>query len=366
MKRKYVVLISLLLILALCLAACGGNDSPAPAPSSTPDTPETAAPAEPIEKIVLNLNSSNPATHKNYTNAMGPWSEMVAEETNGQIEIIVHHSLALGPSKTVWSDVNSGMYEIGFCNMPFFVDTELYPFSIGLLPFAFPDSVTAANVMNKFAQEFSGDIFDDTVLLGIGSTDPYVFYSKTPITSVADLSGMKIRVPGTVEGAVMEKAGATPASIALEEIYESVSKNVVNAAVYTPVGALSVKLYEVAPYVTTVGLSVVPYLVIMNRDAFDQLTPELQEQMITDLGPRMPFIMSESYLNESGNALQAVIDNGGEVMALSDEEQAKLISLAAPQWDEWVETANSKGYPGQEMMDRFIELLEEEGVVLPF
>ena len=40
--------------------------------------------------------------------------------------------------------------------------------------------------------------------------------------------------------------------------------------------------------------------------------------------------------------------------------------LGTSAWDAWIEDANSKGYDGQQMVDDFMKMLEEEGLNKPF
>ena len=56
----------------------------------------------------------------------------------------------------------------------------------------------------------------------------------------------------------------------------------------------------------------------------------------------------------------------GEVIELTPEEEAKFRAAAKPVWEDWVKKANSKGLPGDEMMDYFKSLLEEAGVEVMF
>jgi TRAP-type C4-dicarboxylate transport system substrate-binding protein len=57
--------------------------------------------------------------------------------------------------------------------------------------------------------------------------------------------------------------------------------------------------------------------------------------------------------------------DGGEVINPSEEELIAFRAYAKPIMDDWVQRANDRGYPGQEMMDYFVDLLKEQGVIIP-
>src|SRR5699024_1687926 len=147
----------------------------------------------------FNFNTSLSPTDVITKKVTEPWVERVEEETDGQIKINVNYSSGLGDAEDQWDDVNAGVYELGSLNIPYFTDTELYPLSIGTLPFAFPDNETGTKVLKEFSDKYMEDAFEDSYLGGIASTDPYAIYSTSPIENMDDFNKRKIRVGGKLE-----------------------------------------------------------------------------------------------------------------------------------------------------------------------
>lgn len=317
----------------------------------------------------FDFNTSQSPTHVISKEITEPWAEKVEEETDGQIKINVNYSSGLGEADDAWDDVNGGVYDIGSLNIPYFTDTELYPLSIGTMPFAFPDNETGIKVLEKFSDKYMEDVFEDTFLGGIASTDPYAIYGTAPLNEAADFKGEKIRVGGKLEAKGMEKVGATPTSIKIEDLYTSLQRGTVDHAMFNPVGAQPIKLHEVAPYMLDLNYSIVPFLFTVNRNKLEELPDDLRTQFEEELLPEFAEKNTKVYNDQALEAKEEFaeeVGDKGEIIELDDEAEKELQGLVAPIWDDWVEEANDKGYPGDEMMDYFKELIAEEGHELPF
>ncbi len=103
--------------------------------------------------------------------------------------------------------------------------------------------------------------------------------STKPITSIADMQKMKIRLGGVLAGRVAQKLGINITTVAASELYESLQRGVIDGGEFsTPCSDDSLKLQEVAPYwcspawYQSAGVNGV----MINKDAWDALPEEYQ------------------------------------------------------------------------------------------
>jgi TRAP-type C4-dicarboxylate transport system substrate-binding protein len=71
-------------------------------------------------------------------------------------------------------------------------------------------------------------------------------------------------------------------------------------------------------------------------------------------------------VEKSYKETEKLIAGKGEIITLSEEELNKFKSFAKARWDEWIKDADERGYDGEKLMNEFKELLESEGLPLPY
>jgi TRAP-type transport system periplasmic protein len=355
-RNKFIIL--LVTIFVLLLSACGGTKS------GTEDSSKTQ------EKTEIVMGTGHPTTHHAHLNVYTPWNKLVEEKTDGKITVSHFPNATLGKSETVVEDIGSGVYDVGLMVIPYLFDSPFYPYTIASLPFAFPDVKTAHNAVQKLQKKYPlEEAFEEANIMSLGgqtATDPYIIFSKKPIKSYDDLKGMKIHVPGDSVVDVVKAWGATPVSMAQQEVYQSLERGALDASIYTPVGAVGFKIHEIAPYVVDIGITSTPISMIINKEIYDGFSDETKETFESELNAFMPTAFRDSYVNEVTKAFEVMKASGAEVIKLPAEEEAKFIKPAQKVWKAWVEEANEKGFDGDQIMKDFIEILKEEGVEVPF
>jgi TRAP-type transport system periplasmic protein len=356
-KKKLLFMVSLLLVVTIVLAGCGSDST-----SSNNGGSDTKV-------IEMDVSNYNPSTHSWGSNVYEPWKKYVEEKTNGRVKVNVYHGGALGGSGSVYQDVKGGLYDVGLVVANYFYDTGFFPYTIGSLPFAFDSSESAHNVLGEFAQKYTENKLTDIVVMGATSTDAYDIFSSGPVRSVDDLKKLKMRVNGKSEPAFVDALGGVPVSLVTEEIYEGLEKGTINTAFYTPIGSIGMKMFEPAPYVTKLGVSVTPLVPVMNKDFFNELPDDLKKLFEEDLNPKFAELFTQNYTNlleESYKTLEKEVSGKGEIITLSDEEMKNFKEAGNTAWDAWIKDANAKGYDGEKMVEEFSKMLEEEGYPTPF
>lgn len=84
--------------------------------------------------------------------------------------------------------------------------------------------------------------------------DPYYLICRTPVRSLEDLKGKKIRSWGEDVPRLFKGAGAVPVNLLPAELYESLQRGTIDCTPYSLSTATSLKLHEVAKYVTFLSI----------------------------------------------------------------------------------------------------------------
>lgn len=358
MKKNMLISMVLMLVTALLLTACG--DSSSTDTSSSDDVYE------------INFNISASPTSSFVKDIVEPWVEYVEEESEGRIKVHLYTNAALGSLATGYEDIQNRVYELGMVSPGRHPETEIFPLTIGDLPFALTSPEVANTVLTKFIDEYMSEenSFGNGTPLTIFATDAWNLYSTEPVETVADVKGKNISdsVPERLE--LLKNWGASPVNLANTELYEGLERGTVDKVMYTSVGAQGFNLHEVAPYMTKLDVGGTLQLLLINSDFLNSLPEDLQTKFIEDFGPKFGELGVESYTAQAEKAIaefeEYVKDQGGKVIEPSEEAMEEFKAPAAAIAQEWVKKANERGYDGEAMLEFYNATLEEAGVESPF
>jgi TRAP-type C4-dicarboxylate transport system substrate-binding protein len=172
--------------------------------------------------------------------------------------------------------------------------------------------------------------------------------AKQPLDSPADFKGKTIRVPESdVLQTGMRALGADPSAIPVTDIYAAMRDGTVDGMEANLGLVQTLKLYEVAKYITAnVNLWPFPTVLVMNQAKFDALTPD-QQKIIKDAAAKVPgfsidFLLKPSQLPKTlcSEGMKFSIASAADVAAFGKVATAETAALAA-------KNATTKGYIDQ-------------------
>ncbi len=150
--------------------------------------------------------------------------------------------------------------------------------------------------------------------------------TNTPINSLSDLKGMKIRMGGLMAGKILQEFGGTPVTIAVSELYEAIRRGVLDGAEYSiPAYDKEFHIEEVTKYWLTPGWHQTSSIngIMMNKEAFDALPEKYKLVIKTAAEATMVWMYSRlQYL--SAEATEYFKEYGIQTTSLSAEELAKI------------------------------------------
>lgn len=116
-------------------------------------------------------------------------------------------------------------------------------------------------------------------LLGVWPFGPQMLFCKKPLTKLADLKGMKVRVYDQNLAKFIESVGGTPVPLSFTEVHQSLSLGVVDCAITGPSSANSSNWPEVTTHQYPLGFQMALNGYAITLNAWKKLTPEQQGKM---------------------------------------------------------------------------------------
>ncbi|SFC79597.1 DctP family TRAP transporter solute-binding subunit [Tropicimonas isoalkanivorans] len=324
----------------------------------------TTAFAADVTIRLAHLNPEDPFQSHSGTMA-AVFKSLVESNSNGEIEVQLFPNGQLGKDNEVIEQVRGGLVESTISSAGGIA--QHYPL-VGVfdIPFAFPNIGVASKVITKdsaFGEKFVGDLESKTGLKVLGLLDSGGFFaftnSKQPITSVADMEGLRIRTMTLpTHEAIVSSLGGQPTPLPWAEVYTALQTGVADGQM-NPVPIIAfAKFDEVQKYLSITNHVITPYIWTMNQEFFDGLTPEQQtlinwaSDVATEAGRGMSRV-----IEASENGLPKLAEKM-EVNVVPPEEQAKFAEAAQPAVRALIE--EQYGEEGTSMLDTLLSSIEEE------
>ncbi len=361
---KKIVLLSLvvLIVSAFILSGCTNaapsstapatSKAPAPAPatsappaSSSPATskPAASSPAAAAKVIELKFAHFMAPTH-DVSKAWEDFSNEIGKRTNGKVKITFYPGGSLLSSTAMADGIQSGIADMGFISSSqnagrFPVDGAI-PVSIG-----FPSAYVASHVQDDFLKQFKPKELASYHLLAGSATGPMSIWTKSkPVRTLADLKGMKIRDIGTSADR-LQMLGASTVGIGADQVYDSLSKGVIDGCSFPIAEGLGWKVAEVAKYATRYwqASSSGHFFTAMNINVWNGLPPDIQS-IFDQTASEWVDKNALAWNNLDIQGAQYSQKQGVQFVDLTADEIANWQKAQSPLKDKYIQTMVSLGF----------------------
>ena len=290
----------LMTILALALALCLAN----------------SALAETVFQLGTTVNEQD-----SFQVAAEKFAELVAERTNGEYKIEIYPNGTLGGESDMLDSMSMGMLDMGIITSgPFVNFSEM----MGVLdmPYLFATNEEAYEILDgEIGQELLNTL-EDAGLKGLAYAERgfrNVTTSVRPITSAADLKGLKLRVmENEVYTATFKALDVNAVPMAWAEALTAMQQGTIEGQ-ENPVNVMySYKLWEYGQkYATFDRHSYATAIITMSLDVFNTLDEETQAIFKQAAQEAAEFERAWVAEQEAGQ-IQALKDNGMEIVENPD------------------------------------------------
>jgi len=286
----------------------------------------------------------------NIHRALLKFKEIAEKKSNGELEVQIYPTSALGSARVTWESMQLGNLEAGMFDtvtpamvVPQYAGTEL--------PFVFRDLDHVHKVFDgPIGQELDKVLLDKAKVRNLAMYDTTfrkIFTKTKAINSLADMKGLKIRVPEAQNYVrCMQLLGANPTPVAWGELYSALQMGVVEGFENKAEAAFNAKLHEQAKYMAYTGHIFCPNPFLCSDRWFGGLPKNIQQAVLEASAESLAWQRAEAPVSEK-NFEQKLKDAG---VTFTSPDRVPFQKAVEPFYKEWGDK-----YAGNELIKRIRE-----------
>ena len=177
-------------------------------------------------EITLKVSHYLPPSHGFQKDFLENWGKELSEKTNGKVEVKVFDATsAFGKIDRQADQVRAGVMDmaVGLNGIP----RDRYPAaSVIEMPFLVKYADSGSETLSQLYKEgLLGSDYNDFKVLGLFTHEGGLIHTlDTPVRSLEDLKGLRLRTPSPAVSAMLESFGASPVGLPPSAIYENLQK----------------------------------------------------------------------------------------------------------------------------------------------
>ena len=255
---------------------------------------------------------------------MTPFADQLAEATDGSLTVQQFPGGALNsvPPKQ-YSILLDGVADIVF-TLPGYTADAFPKTNVVGLPGVCDSALECTEALQRARAELEQE-YNAKVLALWANAPPVLITRDKPVTRLADLDGMKIRVTSKGDVPFVEALGASAVAQPVNVINQNLANGVIDAIMIDPSAIMSFKLFEPANYVTTwFPGSGSAFALLMNSDVYDGLSDEEKAAVDQVSEADLALGAGRAYDAVAGKGLDAAKTNGVELLDWEPGERDKV------------------------------------------
>ncbi|ONI46785.1 C4-dicarboxylate ABC transporter substrate-binding protein [Candidatus Epulonipiscium fishelsonii] len=325
---KFKKIITTLLISSMSVLAFAGCSSEETATSSA----ETDVPAE---AIVIQIGFENSMSEP-ISQGLVEWQRLVNEQSNGALQIELFPDSQLGSKNELIDSMLLSEPVMTLADGAFYADYGVKDFGIVFAPFLFDNWEQCWTLIESDWYKEQSALLEEKGLKIVSSNWVYGdrhTITVDPVNTVADLEGMKIRVPSNqIQSIGLDVLGATSTGMAFNDVYQAIQTQTIDGAENSLSGLYGRKLHEVAPYLI-LDAHVKNFTTwVMSADFFNSLPEDLQT-ILVETGKQAGIYNNGLQETADVEYLQKLIDEGVTVTEMTPEITAEFKAKAEAFYD---------------------------------
>jgi len=308
-------------------------------------TTALAAPAFAEDLSVVGSWSSLPL-HKSYEQPF--WGTTLPAAGDFNVELTTHNQMSLGLGD-IYPLLGQGVYDVAMTVADYAVSDapELEGLDVPLIALSADEARAMVDAARPMVSEIYRDRFNSHVL-AIAPYPPQVVFCNAEISSLADLTGLKVRASGRMTAKLLEALGAEGVNVSFSEVPGALQKGVVDCAVTGAGSGYSAGWWEVSSHLLPIPLGGWdPVVTAINLDKWNGMSAENQALLTDQIKTGFEDLAWASAQDALVNDIACLTGNGecpsGDARSMtlvdvSEEDFARardiLTSEVLPEWAE--------------------------------
>jgi TRAP-type C4-dicarboxylate transport system substrate-binding protein len=287
-----------------------------------------------------------------HTENLQQFADDVDKATGGKLKITVHANASLFKANEIKRAVQGGQAQMGEVLLANF-QNEWQPYGVDGIPFladSYASSMKLYRASKPALEKKLGE--QGMMLLYSVPWPPQGIYVNKPISSAADLKGVKWRAYSPATARVAELVGAQPVTVQAAELSQAMATGVIESYMSSGSTGYDTKTYEHIKYWYDTQAWLPKNAVIVNKAAFDALDKGTQAAVLkagADAETR-GWALSQK---KNGEYIDLLKKNGMQILPPSPQLKADMKKIGDTMLKEWLDKA---GAEGQAIVDAYRKL----------
>lgn len=292
-------------------------------------------------------------TSSNEYKAVEYFAREVKEKSDGKIEVSIFPSAQLGDDRGMMKQLKDGVLDFTLSESArfqiFYPEAEVFA-----LPYILPNFETARKALleTKFGQNLLAKIDQklNMKVLSIGYNGTRQTTSNHAINSIADMKGLKLRVPNAATNLAFAKyVGASPTPMAFSEVYLALQTNSVDGQENPLPTVQAQKFYEVQKYLAMTNHILNDQLYLVSNETMEEL-PEALQKVVREAALSAAEYHTKLFTDSEKELLTFFKEKG---MIVTEPDLAPFKEALKPYYEEYLK---KNGDTGKQAIDEISAL----------
>ena len=279
-------------------------------------------------------------THQ--TQVAKSFAQEVNANSNGKLTIKVHSGGSLIKHPEIHRAVKSRQVQIGevFIGR---LGNNAPVFKLDNIPFLATDFDSAEKLYTVSKPALAKALAKDSLKLLYTSPWPAQdLYSNKPVTSLADLEGLKMRSYSPTTSRLADLMGTTPVNIPFSDVAQAFTTNAIDAMITSPSTGVNGQSWDYISHFTTVHAWIPKNMMFVNEKVFNRLDKDTQEVILTAAvnAEKKGWALGRKLAVEHTNLLR---EKGMIVAEPTEQLQSEMRAIGQTMITQWLDEAGSEG-----------------------
>lgn len=277
-----------------------------------------------------------------HTQNIKQFADEIKAATGGKLVITIHSNQSLVPMPQIKRAVQSGQAQLGEILLSAYGNEDPF-FEVDGVPMLSPGFDNAKKLWEA-TKPYVEKRFRSQGVVPLFSVPwpPQGLYTKKPITSLADLKGMKFRAYNAVTARMAELVGAVPTTVQQAEVPQAFATGVVDSMVTSGATGVDTKAWDFSKYYYDLRVINNKNVVLVSQRAMEALDPAVRTAVMEAAAKAevRGWAASARTMDETTKRLAA---EGLKVEAPTPALRAELQKLGDTMAAEWIKRAGAEG-----------------------
>jgi len=307
------------------------------------------------EETVLVFAAASPPTAEISREFMRPWAERVNADGKGVLRIDYREGMALATTVNSYDRVMSDTVQISFM-LPAYVAGKFPRSQVITLPYVAPANSGEASVAlwRLYQKGVLAREYDQVHVLMISQVGHATVHLAKPPPAPTELAGKKLLVTSKTLSDTVTRLGAAPLSLPIDQLYESISRHLIDGAVVGWPTFQPFKMIEITNYHIDTALGSSAAAIFMAKARYDALPPEAKKILDAHSGEAASRAYGEFWdlvANRARDQIKATPNQ--QLVPLNEDDAATWREKTKPVIADWIKNTPD----GQETLDQFAAML---------